>query len=892
MTPVKSILDRTLLANRKLEMGELTRTPSGPAPAKTVLDVWGAIGTLMALNGVTPPLTQQRRDDLPPLSFAQERLWSLERSAPGSACYHVPLAWNIHGKLNIPALGQSLDFLVQRHEALRTSFVDGPTGPVQRVTQWQLDLPVIEVASPSGFNPLEEALRQAREFARKPLDLSAGPLGRAVLFRCAPEEHLLVFVVHQINFDGASLRIFSRELAACYRALAAGVAPALGPLRIRYVDFAAWQRDCLKEDVLERALKFWRTQLEKPYEPLRLPTDYRRGNADSSPGSHLEVRLPKALIDGLKNVSRERGVTPFAALLGSWQAALGLCTAQKDVLTLVTVAARNQPELQNLVGLVANVLPMRLDLTGHPSLAQVLERAGEMVSAALAHQFLPLSRILESLPSLGRKDEAPALQVVVLYNNSPLPTLRFPEATFIPRSDVDDGTAKFDLLLDIADSREGVTGYLKYRADLFKPATVERLIQHWACFLEQSVAKPTQPIDTFALPSFPPNARSESEGLHRTGLETEVTCDGASQGRVPVFTLPRNQQEERLVRIWESVFGLHPIGIHDHFFALGGHSLVGIKLIAAIERESGQRVSLETVFREPTIARLAQVLQQHRAPAPSSLIEIQPRGSQPPVFLVHGAGGGMLWGYSNLARHLGTDQPVYSFCPPLDTLERYTRIEDLAALYVADLLRFQPCGPYHLGGFCFGGNIAYEMACQLVSQGQQVGRLFLLNSWPNHSSYTNVHWTPKLMTKAIGNFALRLRYQARWAIRHPHDSLRWYCAWAGRRLGAMLSPSAERHIDVSDFVDLSQQSERERQLWGNHVRAWLEYRPRPYPGQVVLLRSRGHPLRCSFDPRMGWGHLARGGVLVKTCPGDHATILGEEHAAETARQLQAELNPA
>jgi thioesterase domain-containing protein len=883
-----------MIPSREIAEMQLERAGSarrGLAAEKPSVNVWGGIRALLALRDLTPPLThlEQNQNQAPPLSFAQERVWSLERSEPGTPCYHVSLAWNIQGEINIQALERSLDFLVQRHEALRTTFPDSATGPAQRINAWHLELPVVEM--PSACRPAgDEVLRHAREFARQPIALESGPLTRAVLYRSGAGEHLLVFVVHQIVFDGASLRVLSGELAACYRAFAAGAAPALDPLRVSYGDFARWQRSCLTTEILERMTRFWRGQFQTPYEPLQLPTDHPGQSSGIPSGSSLSLKLPKPLIDGLKHVSQQRGVTTFAALLGSWQASLSLCTRQKDILALATVAARNQPELKNLIGLVANVLPMRLDLTGHPSLRQVLDRAGEMVSNVLAHQILPLDRILELLPPRGRIAEAPALQLMMLYNNSPLPILRFPKATFTPRWDVDHATASFDLLLDVADSPQGVTGYLKYRADLFKQATIERLIQHWASFIEQAVAEPEQPIDNLSLPSLSFEDSAARAGFHRKRASEPASASQPSSSGKPAFVPPRNECEEKLVRIWETVFGLHPIGIDDHFFALGGHSLLGVKLIAAMEKETGLKLRLGMIFQLPTIARLAQALQQRSTPARSSLIEIQPRGAKPALFLVHGAGGGMLWGYNNLARQLGEDQPVYSFrSQGLDGPEPLTRIEGLATQYVADLRRFHPRGPYILGGFCFGGNIAYEMACQLVSQGEQVAGLFLINCWANGSSYTRFRWTPGLLSKALGNFCLRLGHQIRWGTRNPLAFVRWYTPWVGRRLKALFSREAPAQIDLSDFVDLSQQPEPERQLWRTHVQAWLQYRPRPYAGRLVLLRTRGHPLRCSYDPQMGWGDLALGGVLVKTCPGDHSNILDEENVIETARQLNTAL---
>lgn len=246
----------------------------------------------------------------------------------------------------------------------------------------------------------------------------------------------------------------------------------------------------------------------------------------------------------------------------------------------------------------------------------------------------------------------------------------------------------------------------------------------------------------------------------------------------------------------------------------------------------------------------------------------------------------MIWGYNNLAHRLGTDQPVFCFGAGA-SLEAHARIEDLAAQYVAELLRFQPRGPYHLGGFCFGGNVAYEMARQLAIRGEQAGHVLLLNSWPSHSSYTeNLQWTLGLAWKATTNFWLRLGHQLPWAMRNPALALRWYGAWLARKIKTSCSSSPAGPFDLSDFVDITHQSDGERRLWRTHIAAWRQYHPQSYPGRVFLLRSPGHPLRSSFDPKMGWGELARGGVEVRMCPGDHASILEQQNVTLTARQLE------
>lgn len=867
--------------------------------------LWQAASSIFAQQSLSQPLTRLGTWELCPLSFAQERLWQLQQSEPGAPYYHVTLAWDIYGLLNVRALEASLDFLLQRHEVLRACFPDSASGPMQRIESWGLKLTQTDATAsglPAGQGR-KEVLALAREFVRQPFDLAQGPLVRAALYRYGAQDQLLVFVVHQMLFDGASMRIFSGELAQCYRAFSQGVEPRLEPLALRYSDFAQWQRDGLQGEVLRSASEFWTGQLREPYEPLALPVDYARRNAGIIPGDQIELRLPASVTNPLKQLGLEQGITPFAALLASFQAFLGAWTGQDDVLSLVTIAGRNASALRKLVGLVANIVPMRLDLRGPVNWRQILARADHTVSSALAHQALPLGRILELMRLGSARPDVPALQVMVLYNNAPLPVLRLPDAVFTPSYELDNGTARFDLLLDVAAAQQGLVGHLKYRADLFKRETMNRLLEDWQDFIQRMVSAPNEPVvfcrnSTHSLGSVIPapvpplNSNANGAAESESGVRLHLP-DTSSKNGTAAVPGARDQLEATLAQIWQTVFGHTAIGLHDNFFSLGGHSLVALKLIAAIEKETGRRLRLSTIFQEPTVARLAEALRHPDARESSSVVEIQPRGAQPPLFLVHGVGGGMFWGYSNLSRYLGPDQPVFGFkSRGLDGLDEFGSIGEMASHYVAELRRFRPQGPYYLGGYCFGGNVAYEMARQLTAQGQSVGFLFLMNCWPNNSSYTRISWTPVFICKALWNFCLRLKHQIQRGAQQPRGYFKYRTAWVRKRLKALYSKRVEDRLAVEDIVDLSPQPETERKLWSKHVQAWLQYQPQPYAGRIVLFRTRGHPLVCSFDHEMGWGSFAAGGVVVRICPGDHESILEEENAAETAHLLKLELDEA
>jgi amino acid adenylation domain-containing protein len=349
---------------------------------------------------------------------------------------------------------------------------------------------------------------------------------------------------------------------------------------------------------------------------------------------------------------------------------------------------------------------------------------------------------------------------------------------------------------------------------------------------------------------------------------------------------PQDDIERGLQTIWQDVLGVPQIGTRDKFFELGGHSLLAVRLAAQIEKVFGKKISVATIFQSPTIAQLAAVLREGKTAAPtSSLVEIQPKGSRPPIFFVHGVGGGMFWGYTNLVRHLGTDQPVYAFrASSVDSNQRFSSIEEMAAQYVADLRAFQPKGPYYLGGYCFGGNVAYEMSRLLQAQGEKVGILTLFNSTPPNSNYAKMRWTPGVVLKFFRNLAYSIRYAMTVGRKERRGIVRWKLKMFARAIGQRFS-TRQTGPDANSWIDLSAYPEEERPLWEAHIRSLMEYHPKPYNGIVTLFRSPGHPLFCSFDERYGWSELAMGGVEVHIVSGYHEKILEEPYVAHLARDL-------
>jgi thioesterase domain-containing protein len=324
-------------------------------------------------------------------------------------------------------------------------------------------------------------------------------------------------------------------------------------------------------------------------------------------------------------------------------------------------------------------------------------------------------------------------------------------------------------------------------------------------------------------------------------------------------------------------------------------------MAAQVEKQFGRRLPVAAIFQHRTIDQLAGLLrgqERHDLPV-SSIVEIQGRGTRPPVYFVHGVGGGMFWGYSNLAKHLGADQPIFAFkSRGLEGLPEWPTIEEMAANYVADLRSHRPHGPYLIGGYCFGGVVAYEMARILETQGEPVALLALINCSPPNTEYDRPRRTWRWRLKFVRNLSYWIGcFLFSWSLKERIEFVRGKTRLLRKKAtGPIAQDATEMAVaDLDELLNLADYSKKQRELWQSHIRSLLAYRPKPYSGRVTLFRTRGHALFTSFDENYGWGELARGGIAMQIMPGGHGNVLDEPHVRAVARgfaELAAGVNTA
>ncbi|HEX8429770.1 MAG TPA: condensation domain-containing protein, partial [Longimicrobium sp.] len=439
-------------------------------------------------NDEALPALQPRGADAGPLplSFAQERMFFLERLDPTAGAYNIALALEARGALDLEALSAALSGVVARHEVLRTTFAEEDGRAVQHIHP---AAPLQVLAS--DVDAIEEARLRAGEEMRRPFDLTRETPLRALVYRAAPELHLVLVVIHHSAADGWSLGILLDEITALYAAHTAGAAAQLPPVELQYADFAAWQRRVITPERLAHEVEFWRGTLAGAPALLELPLDRPRPPTRSHRGAAEPLYLSPELTRRLNALAAEERSTPFILLLAAWGALLGRLGGQDDIVVGTPVAGRARSETERVVGMFVNTLPLRVTMTDAPAFRELLGRVRDTTLAALAHDTLPFERLVEELGVERSMGHAPVFQSILVLQNAPAGGgLSFPGVE-LGYAHVEGRAAKFDLGLDLAPMTDGgMAGVLEYATDIFDRATVARIGERLGRFLEAVLDAP------------------------------------------------------------------------------------------------------------------------------------------------------------------------------------------------------------------------------------------------------------------------------------------------------------------------------------------------------------------------------------------------------------------
>jgi len=430
-----------------------------------------------------------------PLSFAQQRLWFLGQLEGLSSTYNVPLALALDGQLNISAMQKAVDDLARRHESLRTCFAAERGTPVQIVSD-TLEIPVALENMPGASD--EELQARLEELAQTPFDLEKDALVRVHVLQSSETRHLLLLVMHHIVSDGWSLGILVRELAALYAGYCEDRTVELPMLPVQYPDFAIWQRGWLAGDELKRQLGYWEHYLSGAPALLQLPTDYPRPAIQTFNGAHINRTLPKELGAQLRELSEAEDATLFMTLLTAFSTLLNNYSGSDDIVVGTPIAGRTRSEIEGLIGFFVNTLAMRINLAGDPAFVDALSRVRRAALDAYAHQELPFEKLVEELQPDRDTSHPPIFQVLFVLQENLSDHIEF-HGTEVTPLDFELGSAKFDLSMFMVEFPEGLTASIEYNTDLFAPATIERMLDHFETLLSAIVANPASQVSQLPL---------------------------------------------------------------------------------------------------------------------------------------------------------------------------------------------------------------------------------------------------------------------------------------------------------------------------------------------------------------------------------------------------------
>lgn len=780
-------------------------------------------------------LTSETRAEalLHPASASQRRTWFMELVAPGIPQHHLPFALEVFGELDVAALQLSLDLLVERHEALRTVFVDGG-GELRQAISGPRAV-VAHVDAPSG--PDVDLQVILREQVAAPFNLSRGPLVRLVAVRRAPGVHVLVFVLHHIIADNLSLGLFVREMAEIYGALSSRNMPTLAALPWQYADFAVAEARWLASATFRARLQRYAEQLRQT--TTRLDFDSEPTAATAQVGANHLVSLGPPVVDHLKQVAQRAGVTLFAVLLAALEKVLAPYADGPGFVIAVPVAGRGSDGADGVIGPFANIIALKTSLRASQTMAELLADVGRQLVDTLEYENVPWDALVRAINPSRSADAAPLSQVMFSSIAVPSPFERFGRLPCRPIW-LPSPAPSADLFVSASETPDGVL-WLGFdsRPDKVSHRTVSRLSGALRTVLLEIAHG-----DISTLEALPRGIGGTDLPLHDARGGT-VSASGLSLASSE--TLQRHGDLDKLVlELWQEFLGARPSHLREDFFTAGGDSLLAVRLMSALCRRLDRKLPVALFFEDPSVAGLVAGLMKSDSGgvldhAVTKIIEgndgrllfmcsAQHNSIKLAKALAPGPTVYKLDAYNLQEQRLLADQPMFD------------NVEAIAAEFRSRLKTIQPKGPYLLAGGCEGGVVAFEMAVQFQQEGEEVALLGQLD-------------TP-----------VRGFFESKPAFLGPIRTAKQWLDVCIRRMLTSNAPEYERHL----------------RIWAGIWLAMRAYHPgRPFDGDVHLFRA-ARTLGMA-DVASGWDRRVSGRVVIHQVPGGHHTWMEYPRSAAIVR---------
>ncbi len=808
-------------------------------------------------------------------SQQQEAFWALDRLQSNPSALNIAVRWRLEGVISPALVERAFQQIVARHEILRTGFDDSGGGPLQRILpSVAFRLAVVDLSLRSEPDRMEKWNAISENEAHTTFNLNEPPLLKVTLVTLDERTSMLLVTAHHTVCDGWSVGVLSREFGLAYDALQQDTAPTLPPLQIQYADFAMWQRECLVQGDWTAARNYWGHKLAG-VKRFVLPPD-RVGAAPTHASTPIiSILLSRELTDAAQALARTQRCSFFALALATLLTLLQKVTDESDITLGTQIAGRDEVELEDLIGVFINSLPLRANLSGNPSFLAFLEQVQGTVSEALVHQHIPaadLARLLKPSADYG----ASPLAVNFIFQRSFITNQQYGSFSLVDMPSVTPG-ALYDLNFFMVERPEGWRASCEYNGDLYTPATIERILSCLQTLLGSVAANPDRTLAELALHA----PKDHQEKAIQRYPDTHSGERPESGGTPKSVTY--QQAEEAVAEIWSDLFNVAQIDPDANFFDLGGHSLLAARMLARIEERFGKRLGFATLIDAPSVRAFA----AHLAPPVTTKFTpdvrpIQRGGFGTPILAVNYS---IL--FNALSGRLAPEHPFITVqLPGFDSRDHLPTppFDEIVESFMEAFTRERPDGSVVILGFCGSAPIAFEAARRLRLQKRDVSLLVLIGSWaPGYVA--GLPWHRAILAELayrIGKH--RIFFMKLITGRLP---LRDYLYGLGviQNLRLRISRWLYQHKFSSEMpleaLDKAYPPYLKR-ITGN-------YRPQPYDGPMLILRATEEPTSRFLDPSGGWSEVARGPLEIRRVVGDHLSIFQGEGVAAMARYIRSHI---
>uniref|UniRef100_A0A7C1TA45 Condensation protein n=1 Tax=Agrobacterium albertimagni TaxID=147266 RepID=A0A7C1TA45_9HYPH len=670
-----------------------------------------------------------------PCTQTQLRCWVLDQMQPGNPALNVAVRWEIRGTFKASTIEAAFRKIIQRHEILRTRFIERQGNPTQQVLDAvDFKLSVIDLRSMPAEQREQRILSIGEETASAPFDLSQAGLFRVTLLMVENSRAFLLITAHQTCFDGWSIRVLGRELGEIASAMEAGRVPSLPDLPLQYGDYALWQQEYLSSYGFEAEKSFWKETLgDAPY--FEVSSNHPRPAIKTVNGTILSAVKPVEFGERMEAAARDHKVSLFAYGVAIVSAVLNRVTGCEDVLFGTQIAGREHSDLEPMIGVFINNLVLRVPVCPQMSFEEHLTSATKTVTAAVNHQRMPFNKLVEFINPVRDPSRNPLISVNFNLSKAFMEDRSYGDFELISAASQSPGVV-YDISFGMVGRPSGWRMSIEYNTDLFDRSTIEHILKVWQDVYEQALSTPTAPLSPVQITKSWLGSNGEAE-IAAARDRKALPIAGAPDLAQHACDVTPAERMRLLTEIWTRVLDVKSIDPESDFFALGGHSLLALRMLSAVRETLGVKPELTLLFRHPTLRGFGEAL---FGPLVSDSLSAQQRAA--PVFerstLKQGTGPGAVYSinhpflYYQLANRLDDSLSVYNlnmFSVSEDDVSPDVTLEDVAASVIRAMDIHPGQGPVGIVGLCVNGILAIEVAHQLQEMGVDVAFTAAIDSW-------------------------------------------------------------------------------------------------------------------------------------------------------------------